>query len=145
MISNEIIYKKLAVLLKYYKEFRTITDNITLEEYKNNIMKKRSIEREIQLIVEFATDINNIILKKLESAPAKDYFNSFIELSENDIISIDFALAIAPSTGLRNILVHEYQTIDDSIVYKSISNIMTLYKRYLRLISDYLDCNMFLK
>jgi uncharacterized protein YutE (UPF0331/DUF86 family) len=140
VIDNIIICKKLEVLLVYYKEFKRVAGNVSFEDYKEKIFVKRTIEREIQLIVECATDINNMILRKLEKGPSKDYFNSFIDLAENNVLDMEFALKIAPSTGLRNILVHEYQKIDDEIVFKSIDNIFRYYLEYIEIISSYLRC-----
>ncbi len=140
MIDNIIICKKLEVLLDYYKEFKRVAGNVSFEDYKEKIFVKRTIEREIQLIVECATDINNMILRKLEKGPSKDYFNSFIDLAENNVLDMEFALKIAPSTGSRNILVHEYQKIDDEIVFKSIDNIFRYYLEYIEIISSYLRC-----
>ncbi len=140
MPDNAIICAKLEVMLGYYQELRQVVEKITIDNYKKDILVKRTIEREIQLIVESATDINNMLLKKINKGPAKDYFNSFIELAENNIIEMDFALQIAPSTGLRNILVHEYNRIDDNIVFNSVGNIIKYYKRYFEEISGYLGC-----
>ena len=140
MLDNVVICKKLSVLVSYYNELKQLASNLSLETYKDNIMIKRAVEREIQLIVESATDINNMIVKKLNKGPSRDYYNSFIDLAENDIISMDFALKIAPSTGLRNILVHEYQKIDDEVVYNSINNVLKYYLEYIDIISSYLGC-----
>lgn len=140
IMDNAAICAKLEVMLGYYQELRQVVKEITIDNYKENILVKRTIEREIQLIVESATDINNMVLKRINKGPAKDYFNSFIELAENNIIDMDFALQIAPSTGLRNILVHEYNKINDDIVFNSIVNIIKYYKRYFEEISKYLGC-----
>ena len=60
--------------------------------------------------------------------------------AENKVIDMDFALKIAPSTGLRNILVHEYQKIDDKIVYHSLNNIHQYYSQYIDVLSKYIGC-----
>ena len=142
MTDNLVICKKLEVLVTYYQGLAELTTGLTQEEYQRNLLIRRAIEREIQLMVECATDINNIILKKLQGAPAKDYFNSFIDLAENEVIDMDFPLAIAPSTGLRNILVHEYQRIDDQIVFASIASVRDYYRKYIAKVAEYLDCNI---
>lgn len=134
------ICNKLGVLTDYFKEFLELTNNLTVETYLNNIMYKRAVERLIQLIVECATDINNMVLKKIGKGPSRDYYNSFIVLAENNVITMDFALKIAPSTGLRNILVHEYQKIDDRIVFHSVNNIKQHYLKYLDVLSKYVGC-----
>ncbi len=136
------ICNRLQVLLDYYREFQESTERITLEEYLSNRGQRRIVERLTQLIVECSTDINNMILKYLRKSPATDYFNSFLDLAEHGVIDLDFALTIAPSTGLRNILVHEYAKIDDSIVYHSIQSLLNQYGQYLKKIADYLDCEI---
>lgn len=140
MVDNLVICKKLKQLASYYQELEQIAAGLTFDNYQKQIVTKRAIERDIQLIVECATDINNMILKQLSKGPAKDYFNSFIELADNQVIEMDFALKLAPSTGLRNILVHEYEKIDDRIVFKSITNVLTFYNKYLQVIAEYLGC-----
>ena len=94
----------------------------------------------MQLIVECATDINNMLLKMQGNKGATDYFNSFIDIAEQDIIPIEFALKIAPSTALRNILVHEYEEINNKVVYNSISTCLQYYLEYMDLINQYLKC-----
>lgn len=106
----------------------------------NNAIYQRATERTMQLIVECATDINNMLLKIHSQKGSTDYFNSFIDIAELNIIPTDFALKIAPSTGLRNILGHEYEDIDDKIVYHSISICLTCYLEYMDLINAYLNC-----
>ena len=140
MVDSLVICKKVKQLAAYFQEFEEIAGKLTLETYQGHILTKRAVEREIQLIVECATDINNMILKKLGRGPAVDYFNSFLDLAELQVFEMEFALKIAPSTGLRNILVHEYQKIDDGIVFQSIANILNYYRQYLKKISEYLGC-----
>lgn len=141
MTNNFRICKKLKVLLTYYKELQELAQSLNIETYLNHLPTKRAIERQIQLIVECGTGINNMLLKSIGQAPASDYYNSFIGLAENHILDMDFALKIAPSTGLRNILVHEYSKIDDTIVYNYVDNIFKYYREYMGAIAEYLDCN----
>ncbi|KUO49324.1 MAG: hypothetical protein APF76_16100 [Desulfitibacter sp. BRH_c19] len=112
--------------------------DINYEEYLGNKLYKRTVERLIQLIVEVATNINNMLLKGLEFGPTVDYYSSFIELAEANVLPMEFALKIAPSTGLRNVIVHEYQKINDATVHKSIKETLSYYKSYMKYINDYL-------
>lgn len=139
MVDNVLICNKVKRLMEYYNELKSFS-NLSLDEYKSNIIVKRAIERQIQLVVECTTDINNMILKRIAEAPPKDYFNSFIDLAEHNVLSMDYALEIAPSTGLRNIIVHQYEQINDEIVYASIDKIFKYYKQYIDIISKYLGC-----
>ena len=140
MSVHERICAKLNKVQNYYDELKSLS-SISLDEYLGNSIYRRAVERTLQLIVESATDINNMLLKMLGQKGAVDYYNSFINLAEQDIIPMDFALKIAPSTGLRNILVHEYEEIDDKVVYNSINPCLQYYLEYMDLINRYLKCN----
>ena len=139
MSDKDRICAKLDKLFTYYEELKNLS-TISLEEYKRNSIYRRAIERTMQLIVECATDINNMLLRMNGSKGASDYFNSFIDIAELNVIPVEFALQIAPSTGLRNILVHEYEEIDDTIVYHSINMCLKHYLKYMDLINKYLGC-----
>jgi uncharacterized protein YutE (UPF0331/DUF86 family) len=139
MSDKDRICAKLDKLYSYYEELKSLS-TISLEEYKHNSVHRRAIERTMQLIVESATDINNMLLRLSGSKGSVDYFNSFIDVAELNIIPMEFALQIAPSTGLRNILVHEYEEIDDVIVYRSIDMCLKSYLKYMDLINHYLNC-----
>ncbi|MFW6287551.1 MAG: type VII toxin-antitoxin system HepT family RNase toxin [bacterium] len=108
-------------------------------EYLSSHLSRYAIERLLQLIVDLALDINNIIIKDRAKPPASDYFNSFIELIEIGVLDEKFAYQIAPSTGLRNRLVHEYEKIDNKIVYKSIDKIYDYYLAYIKAIVQYIE------
>jgi uncharacterized protein YutE (UPF0331/DUF86 family) len=60
-----------------------------------------------------------------------DYFGGFIRLGELGTLSRDLAAALAPSAGLRNRLVHEYDAIDDGKVLAAVGTMLDLYPRYI--------------
>jgi uncharacterized protein YutE (UPF0331/DUF86 family) len=52
--------------------------------------------------------------------PHENAYDSFIQVAKVGILPIEFVREIAPSTGERNIIIHEYEKIDDRLVYDSI-------------------------
>jgi uncharacterized protein YutE (UPF0331/DUF86 family) len=49
---------------------------------------------------------------------------------------------LAPSAGLRNRLVHEYDAIEDTLILGSLAMTQALYSRYVKEIKDYLSRNI---
>lgn len=135
------ILEKLKILKKYIDELEGWS-KISFEEYEKDLIKKGALERKMQLIVDITVDINNMILKKLKKETSSDYFNTFINLAEANVIEYDFALKIAPSTGLRNILVHQYEKVEDRKVYNSINEMKEEYKEYRNIIVKYVENNL---
>ena len=126
-----LIMEKAEAMKKYIKELKDLSSGMSYDEFQNNAYKRYAIERLVQLIIDLAVDINNMILSYLKKPNSKDYFNSFIEIGEQDVIPIDFAVKIAPSTGMRNRLVHQYEDINEEIIYNSIEDTINNFQKYL--------------
>ena len=137
MTDPLIVRRKLNKMIEYLGQLEEV-NQYTLENYLDNFFVKRTAERLIQLIVETATDINGHLIVSSGHKPPADYYTSFIKLSDCQILDENFAEKIAPSAGLRNRLVHEYEEIDDQIVYKSIGKTIESYTEYIKKIENYL-------
>lgn len=67
-----------------------------------------------------------------------DYFGGFTKLGDLGVLPAELARALAPSAGLRNRLVHEYDAIDDGKVLAAVGTTLDLYPRYIRAIETHL-------
>ena len=131
---SEIIVNKLIKMEKYISELEEYKPQ-TYKKYKNDQLKRYAIERLIQLIIDLALDVNNILIKKSDKYPAQDYFSSFLELGDLGILSEEFAKDIAPSTGIRNRLVHEYEKVNDKVVYQNLDKLIKYYLDYIKYVN----------
>lgn len=132
---SEIIVNKLIKMEEYISELEEFKPE-TYSEYKNDQLKRYAIERLIQLIIDLALDVNNILIKKSEHYPAQDYFSSFLELVDLEILPEEFARDIAPSTGIRNRLVHEYEKVNDKLVYQNLDKLIKYYLDYIKYVNQ---------
>ncbi|TDO83351.1 uncharacterized protein YutE (UPF0331/DUF86 family) [Halanaerobium saccharolyticum] len=132
---SEIIVNKLIKMEEYISELEEFKPE-TYKEYKNDQLKRYAIERLIQLIIDLALDINNVLIKKSDHYPAQDYYSSFLELVELEILPEEFARDIAPSTGIRNRLVHEYEKVNDKVVYQNLDKLVKYYLDYIKYVNQ---------
>lgn len=138
IVNPLVVSRKLQKLKQYLTELETMRD-ITLEEYLQDFRHQRVVERLIQLIVDLAVDINTHAVVDAGNPPPADAFSSFLEVAKLGLISRSLAVKLAPSTSERNVIVHEYETIDNSIVYASIDEALKGYRRYLTQVERYLQ------
>lgn len=138
MVNRELVRRKLNKIIQYLDELAQV-EEYTLEDYLDNFFIKRTVERLLQLVVEVATDINGHIIVDNGNPPPEDYYESFMLLATYEIIDRKLAKNIAPSAGLRNRLVHEYEEIDDQIVFESIPQALKQYKEYIACIEEHLE------
>lgn len=141
MFDPQIIRRKLIKLQEYLAELHELKD-VPFTRYSTDFYVQRTAERLIQLIVECAVDINTYLLVEYVGIkPPKDYFTSFIEAGEARIIPGELARALAPSAGMRNVIVHEYEEIDDAVVHQSIRLTLDKYTEYVAAVFDFLREN----
>lgn len=138
MIDKDLIYRKLSRLKMYLARLAPMVEK-TFSEYLSNFMYKDSTERQIQLIVECASDINSHVVVESGQRPPEDYTSSFIRAAEVGLITRELAERIKGSGGMRNILVHEYMDIDDEKVYKTLPTALKDYKEYIKQVDAFLE------
>lgn len=138
MIDKELIKNKLADLSGYYKELTNLTKNDT-PGILGDSLKLHSLERLFQLIVDIAIDINTHIISEMNLEVPGDYQSSFITLGENKILPMDFSLRIAPSVGMRNLIVHRYGKADLKKVVEDIRNEIGDYETYMKYIGEFIS------
>lgn len=132
MIRRDFINRKLSLIqddLRKLTEFR----KFSFKEIKEDFIKQAAVERLLERIISRALDINQHLIAELatsDTSPPKDYRQTFLRLVDFKIYPGKFAEEISKSAGTRNILVHEYDAVDYSLIYASIADCLKHYHRY---------------
>jgi len=112
----------------------------TLAEWENDADRRDVGERRLQTCIEAATDLNAHLLVGLGHAPSDTAYKSFLDLAQRTaIIDADLARGLAPSAGLRNRLVHQYDQIDNALVLEGVRSAVRLYRRYVEAVAEYVQ------
>lgn len=131
MVDKEVLQRKLQKMQEYLDEMAYYRE-LTWSDYQGSSQIRRAVERLIQLIVDVAVDINTHSIVDAGGSPPDNAYDSFIKAAEMNIIDDKLANEIAPSTGERNILVHDYEAIDDRLIFESIPEVTEMYNKYLQ-------------
>lgn len=137
-IEKEILRRKLAVIIENLKALEPIKD-MAKEEYIEDIYKRKAAERLLQELIEAAIDINTHIIVQTGHTAPDDYYESFIKAGELKIISAHLAGRLAPSAGLGNRLVHEYDLLEHSMVLEAVKMAEEQYSKYIKEIENYIS------
>jgi uncharacterized protein YutE (UPF0331/DUF86 family) len=136
-LDAAIVRRKLGHIMTSLDLLQAIA-RLSVEEYRARLWERKGAERVRQEAIEAALDVNAHLIAELGTEVPDDYFDGFLKLGELGIISMDLARLLAPSAGLRNRLVHEYDAIDDAKVHAAVGTILDLYPRYVAAIEGYL-------
>ena len=137
-LDAEIVRRKLAVIVENLQALVLIQE-MSREEYVGDLYRRKATERMLQELIEAAIDINTYVIVQTGGGAPDDYYESFIKAGEHGILSSELAEKLAPSTGLRNRLVHEYDALDHDIVRAAVKIVEELYPKYVKEIEGYIS------
>ena len=140
MLNHQLIKTKIYSITQDLERLKSFGAE-TFDEVARDAMKYAAVQNLLMKVISRAIDINEHIISKkagLEKGLQLKYRETFLELGELGVLPKKFAQVISKSAGLRNALVHDYDNLEDYIVYKSIGNAIPQYTKYCDYILKYL-------
>lgn len=129
MIDPKLVRGKLASLQEHLGHLRPLATT-SIDLLRKDPIRRGAAERFVQLVVDTAVDVNNHVLIESGHAPGRDYYGSFIGLARIGVLSDRLARALGGTTGIRNRLVHNYETVDISRFHRSLPPLIRNYTKY---------------
>jgi uncharacterized protein YutE (UPF0331/DUF86 family) len=136
-IDAALVRRKLA-RIKGNLERLAAVESLSLEAYRAAPLTPKATERLLQETVDAAVDVNLHLLRAGAGEPPPDYYESFVRLGKAGVIPDELARELAPSTGLRNRIVHEYDELDDEIILAAVSHARGGFARYIEAVERHL-------
>lgn len=88
------------------------------------------VERQLSVLVEAAVKLNSHVASAITGQTPDTYQASFAAAADAGALPRDLAAALAPSAGLRNVIVHLYDEIDVDKLAAGAASAQELYPRY---------------
>lgn len=142
MLDKEFVIRKVKLIQEELSKLEVL-EEFSFDEITKDGVKMAAVERYLEKIVMRAIDINQHIISELGKGnePLRGYEDTFYALAKIGVYGEDFAKEIAPSAGLRNRLVHEYNSTKEEIVYDSVSDALKQYVKYCDSILKFINSN----
>ena len=115
-LDKDRLLEKMDDLEKYLRELEEYLPD-EKEDYLKNGLRKRACERAFQLASEDLLDICNLIISDEGFGIPTDSKDSIRKLSKNGVIPESLSSRLEELIGFRNLLVHQYGRVDDSMAY----------------------------
>ena len=134
----------MEVLIGKLESIKTCLNRI-LEEYDGdsanleNITKQDSIVINIQRACELSIDIGNFIISKEKYRTPKVSRDIFEILKENFVIEDHLSVNMQKMVGFRNIAVHDYKSLDVSIIESIIVNNLEDFRMFIDFVLRYMN------
>ena len=137
MVDKTLILRKLAKLDEYLGQIREYSA-VSLEEYEENWKVQRIIERTLQIMIETCLDVAGHIISDEGFRVPETYAEMFKILIENRILEKTQSDPLTKMAKFRNIVVHNYEKMDPSIVVGILRNNLEDFDMFKRSVIAYL-------
>ncbi|MGB9660258.1 MAG: type VII toxin-antitoxin system HepT family RNase toxin [Nitrososphaerales archaeon] len=137
-VEKTLITTKLSKLSQYLKFLRELKKS-SMEEFTADFKISGAIERYLQVAIECIIDIGNEIISSLQLKRPERYRDIPYILSEAKIISKPFAETLASMIGFRNLLVHDYVSINLNLVYEFLQTKLSDFENFMKYIARWLE------
>jgi uncharacterized protein YutE (UPF0331/DUF86 family) len=115
MVDKALVLRKIASLAEYQKQVGEYSA-ITVEQYRDDWKIQRIVERTLQMMIELCADIASHVISDNALRTPETYADTFRVLAENSILTPDQLAVMEKMAKFRNIVVHQYETVDAEIV-----------------------------
>jgi uncharacterized protein YutE (UPF0331/DUF86 family) len=108
----------------------------SFQDYQSSSDAKDIAERNLQVAIETCLDIGKIIISREGLKEPKDNKGVFAVLAEAGFLESENLTFMIPMAGTRNILVHGYDKVDDTLIYGILKRHIDDFKVFLKEIRD---------
>ncbi len=132
-MEKELFEAKLNQLLQILRETESWLE-VPLADFSRDTKLIRACQRNLQLLVEYASDINGLLILEGNQKVPGSYRESFAVVFTMDIasaLSRDDREALFASVDWRNELIHEYEPrASNEVFYASLKQSLVAYRHY---------------
>lgn len=115
MVDKILVLKKLASLAEYRKQLDEFS-TLTVDGYRSDWKAQRIVERTLQMMIELCADVAGHLISDQGLRTPETYADTFRVLGENAILTAEQTAVMEKMAKFRNIVVHQYETVDAEIV-----------------------------
>ncbi|MBW2037455.1 MAG: DUF86 domain-containing protein [Deltaproteobacteria bacterium] len=138
MVDRILIERIISDIKANVKELREATD-ITWDVYRTDKRARRYVERTLHITIEACIDVAQHIISEQGFREPTSYRDVFLVLAENGIISPSVLAKLENMASLRNLIVHYYERLDDSVVFGIFKKNLSDFDLFVDRILDYLE------
>ena len=138
MVDRILLERILADIKANVNELKNAKD-ITWDLYLMDVRARRFVERTLHIAIEGCIDVAQHIISDEKLREPTSYRDTFVVLAEHNILTSADLPIFEKIAAFRNLLVHYYEKVDDSIVFGIFQNNLNDLDLFVDRILSFLD------
>lgn len=112
---------------------------VTAADLRSDLMKRAAVERFVQVIVDLALEVNGHLVVAMGNTAPRSARDSFRAMALASVLTVELAERLAPTAGLRNVLVHHYVDLQLELLVEGIETVLEEYPAYVQQVARFLE------
>ena len=138
MSSLSVIESKISAIKKYLKILHGFK-SFSQQKMENDVIQKGAMERYLYLVVQATLDLAESIIAFKEFRRPTTYSENFYILEEENFITKELSRKLVNMAKFRNIIAHDYENVDFSVVYAALQNNLVDIEGFIAEVKDKLN------
>lgn len=118
MAAEDVVATKLEQIERYYGELAAKRDSLEREEFLARTTEQRAVERMFENAIQACADLAQHVATAEFAYDGDAPKDAIRRLAAEDVIEQDTMETLVDAVGFRNILAHQYGTIDYEVVFE---------------------------
>jgi uncharacterized protein YutE (UPF0331/DUF86 family) len=93
------------------------------DDFARDVYLRDIVERNLEVAAQCCIDLSHRIIAIEQAAKPRDYHEAILRMGELGVTPVSFARQLAPIAGFRNILIHEYLSVDWDEVFDHLQHL----------------------
>ena len=136
--EKSLITTKLSKMRRYQRFLKEL-QTTSMEDFTSDFRTRGAVERCLQVSIECVIDIDNENISSLQLQRPERYRDIPYILAEAKIIPKAFAETTASMIGFRNLLVHDYASINLDLVYEFLQTKLPDFEVFTKYVARWLE------
>jgi len=131
MIDRQTLCRRLHALEEYATELERLAARLSRSAFDAERTTQWMVEHGLQLGIECILDVGNHLVAGEQLGSPQSYREIIELLGQRGILPQDFVARARSMPGFRNILVHEYMTVDTAVVWDMLQHGPEQFKEFI--------------
>jgi uncharacterized protein YutE (UPF0331/DUF86 family) len=138
MADASVVATKLEQIERYHGELLE-KRALSREQFLDDITERRAVERMFENSIQASTDLAKHVAAADFGFDGDGSKAAIRILADNDVVSSTTATTLVDAVGFRNVLAHEYGTVDPDRVYEYLQNDLDVYPDFARAVAIWFE------
>jgi len=121
LVDSNVVLKRVGRIRKCVAALETIRRTHTKSQFLTDELIQAAAERNLQVAIQSVLDICNHAVADMRLEVPDEERQAIQILASHKLIPKRLAETLTSMAGMRNVLVHEYLEVDQTLIYETIS------------------------